>query len=346
MINNPITIAGYTIEPGQKKTILLPSPEIYTQTKVDIPAHVFHGKRSGPKIFVIGTIHGDELNSMEIIRRLHRKINVKYFSGTLITVPVANVYGLILQSRYLPDRRDLNRSFPGSKKGSLAARLARVIIDEVVTQCQYGIDLHTGGLGRINMPQLRVNLDTPSVARLARIFDAPVILDAKLRDGSLRQSAGELGVPLLVYEGGEALRFNELCIRAGLRGILNVLNYLGMMSSNKKQMKHQKSVIPHTSRWVRAPASGLVQPLGDVYLTLTRPVKKGDVLAYIHDPFLVNKSVSVIAPFAGIIIGQSLRPLANEGEGLFHIASVKKIAGFRTYIEEYADEIINQYDYD
>ncbi len=341
MNNKPITIAGITIQPGEKKTVLLHAPEIYTQTKVDFPAHVFHGKKSGPKIFIIGTIHGDELNSIEIIRRVHHQIILKNLHGTLITVPIANVYGLILQSRYLPDRRDLNRSFPGSKRGSLAARLARVIIDEVVSQCHYGIDLHTGALGRINMPQLRVNLDTPGAEELARVFDTPVILDAKLRDGSLREAASELGIPLLVYEGGEALRFNELCIRAGARGIFNVLNHLKMLSTAKKHIKHHRSVITKTSRWVRSPASGLIQPRGDMITTLTKPVKKGEILANIHDPFLINKSIPVVAPFDGIVIGQALKPLVNEGEGLFHIASVKKIAGLAAYIEEYTGEIIN-----
>lgn len=344
MYNKAITIAGNTIEPGAKETVLLPLPEIYTQTKIDLPVHIFHGKKSGPKIFVIGTIHGDELNSIEIIRRLHHHINLKNLRGTLITIPVANIYGLILQSRYLPDRRDLNRTFPGSKKGSLAARLARVILNEVISICQCGIDLHTGGLGVINMPQLRVNLATAGVEELALAFDVPVIIDSKLRDGSLRQAASELGIPLLVYEGGEALRFNELCIRAGVSGVLNVLMHLGMFTHIKRHIKKFKSVITKTSQWIRAPASGLLQPRGGLLATLTRAVKKGEVLAHIHDPFLMNKSVDVVAPFDGIIIGQALKPLINEGEGLFHIASFKKIPGASDYIEEFREDIVQDYD--
>ena len=172
----------------------------------------------------------------------------------------------------------------------------------------------------------------------------PVIIDSKIRDGSLRQAASELGIPLLVYEGGEALRFNELCIRAGIREVLNVLIHLGMLTNIKKHIKKFKSVVTKTSRWIRAPASGLLQPRGELLSTLSRAVKKGEVLAYIHDPFLMNKSVNVEAPFDGIIIGQALKPLANEGEGLFHIASFKKISGVSAYIEEYRDGIINDYD--
>jgi len=337
MTNSSFTLAKHTILPGTHKTVFFPAPNINTQIKLEIPVHVFHGKKPGPKIFIISAIHGDELNSIEIIRRVHEHINVKKLSGTIITVPVANIYGVILQSRYLPDRRDLNRSFPGSKNGTIAARLAHGIIKQIVKHCDYGIDLHTGAIGRINMPQLRVNLSTPGAKKLACYFGIPIILDAKLRDGSLRSTASELGIPLLVYEGGEALRYNELCIRAGTRGIINVLHHLKMMKSTQSHKPAlSNTVITNTSRWVRSPASGLVQPVADAF---TRRVKKDDVLAYIHDPFVINPSAKVVAPFEGIVIGQALRTMANDGDPLFHIASFKKIAGVQAYIEEYRDEI-------
>lgn len=339
MRNKPLLIAGQTIQPGTKANILLPSANLYTQTAIDIPAYVFHGKNAGPKLFLIGTIHGDELNSIEIIRRVHSHIKIKNFHGTLITIPVANVFGFILRSRYLPDRRDLNRSFPGKKEGSLAARLANVLIEEVVSQCHYGIDLHTGAVGRFNMPQLRVDLDTPGANSLARAFDVPVILDAKLRDGSLRQATSELGIPLLVYEGGEALRFSELCIRTGVRGVLNVLEALHMRKRSKKRKPRKyKSVITQTSRWVRAPVSGIVQSLIEV----AKPVKKGTKLCYIHDPFLQNKSTTVLAPFEGIIVGKTNLPLVNEGDALYHIASIKKLADVTASIEELVDEVMSE----
>jgi predicted deacylase len=337
--NKILTIAGNKITPGTKKVILFPAPNINTQVKMDIPVHVFHGKKSGFKLFIISTVHGDELNSIEIIRRVHEHINLERLRGTIITVPVANIYGVIMQSRYLSDRRDLNRSFPGAKKGTLAARLAHGIMKQVVSSCDYGIDLHTGALGRMNMPQLRVDLTTPGSKEFAKYFNAPVILDSKLRDGSLRQAAGKLGIPLLVYEGGEALRFNELCIRAGVRGVLNVLHHLKMQESSNAQIKKKsKSVITDTSRWVRAPISGLVEPVADVF---ARHVKKGSVLANIHDPFLINPSVKLLAPFEGIVIGQALKAMATEGDALFHIASFKKLKGVRAYIDEFRAEITN-----
>ena len=339
MTNTILTVAREQIEPGTKKVILFPAPNINTQIKIDIPVHVFHGKKSGPKIFIIGAIHGDELNSIEIIRRVHAHIHVENLAGTIITIPVANIHGVIMQTRYLSDRRDLNRSFPGSKKGTLASRLAYGLMRHVVSLCDYGIDLHTGAYGRINMPQLRVDFSTPGTRDFALSFKAPVILDAKHRDGSLREAAGQLGIPLIVYEGGEALRYNDLCVRAGVHGILNVLHHFKMLKpANYKFEKKSKSVITNTSRWVRAPASGFVQPLKDVF---AGHVKKGEVLAHIHDPFLMNPSQDVIAPFEGIVIGQALKAMATEGDALFHVASFKSISGVRAYIDEFRENITN-----
>jgi len=340
MTKQIFTIAGNQLEPNSKKIILFPAPNINTQVKIDIPVHVFHGKKAGPKICIIGAIHGDELNSIEIIRRVHKHIRTEKLSGTILTVPVVNIHGVIMQTRYLSDRRDLNRSFPGSKKGTLAARLAYGLMTEVVSHCDYGIDLHTGAIGRMNMPQLRADFSTPGTKEFARNFNAPVILESKQRDGSLRQAASELGIPLIVYEGGEALRFNELCIRAGVRGILNIFHHMKMLNSSNFQMgKKSQSVITKTSRWVRAPISGLIEPIQDV---IARHVKKDEVLAHIHDPFLINPSIEVTAPFEGIVIGQALKAMTTEGDALFHIASFKKISGVRAYIDEFREEISGQ----
>lgn len=339
MKNKPFIVSEKIIQPGTKEILLFEAPNINMQVKINIPVHVFHGMKVGPKLFVASTVHGDEVNSIEIVRRVHKQINLKKLRGTLITIPVVNIYGLIMQSRYLPDRRDLNRSFPGSNKGTIAARLAHGVMKQVVSRCQCGIDLHTGALGRINMPQLRVNLATRGAKELALAFDTPVILDAKLRDGSLRQAASELGIPLLVYEGGEALRFNEICIRGGVRGVLNVMTHLGMLTGPKK--KKNRAIISHSTRWLRAPASGLVQPLNE---KLARAVKKGELLAYIHDPFLVNPSVEVFAPFDGIVIGQALKPMASEGDALYNIASFKKMAGICANIEDYRIEMMTECD--
>jgi predicted deacylase len=335
--NTPFTIGGIIIEPGTKKTILFPAPNLNTQVKIDIPVNVFHGKKAGPKLFIVSTIHGDELNGIEIIRRVHEHIKVKHLCGTLITIPVINVHGIIMQTRYLSDRRDLNRSFPGAKKGTFAARLANGLMKQVVKYCDYGIDLHTGAYGRMNMPQLRVDFTTPGSKEFAHSFNCPVILDSRQRDGSLRQAASKLGIPVIVYESGEALRFNEICIRAGVRGILNVLHYLQMFTAHRQHRgTKSKSFIAKTSRWVRAPASGIVEPADNII------AKAGETLGYIHDPFLINPSVKITAPFKGIVIGQALKAITTQGDALYHIASFKKIVGVRSHIEELWDEISNQ----
>lgn len=336
MQNNYFEIAGKQILPGSHEVILFPSANINTQIKIEIPVHVFHGKKKGPVIFIVGTIHGDEVDSIEIIRRLHEYLKKKHICGTVLIIPVVNVYGLILQSRYLPDGRDLNRSFPGSEKGSLAARLAHGLL-ELIEKCDYGIDLHTGALGRVNIPQLRINFEISGAKQLAQAFGTPVILNAKLRDGSLREAASKLGIPILVYEGGEALRFNELSIRAGVRGIINVFKYLGMLPDKLNIVGKTKSAIADSSHWLRAPVSGLVQPVNNV---LGKKVKKGELIAQIHDPFLIHPSTEIFVPFDGIVIGQALKPVCSVGDALYHIASFKKLKNIAEYLDESTNDAI------
>jgi predicted deacylase len=335
MTSTIFKFANELIEPGTKKTILFPTANLNTQVSMNIPVHVFHGKLPGPKLFILSGIHGDELNGIEILRRVQQKINLRHMAGTLITVPAVNIYGMMLQTRYFADRRDLNRSFPGKKTGTLAARLAHGLMKYVVRVCDYGIDLHTGAVGHMNMPQLRVDFSVPGSKAFAHSFGAPVILGSKQRDGSLREAASKLGIPVLVYEAGEALRFSELCVRGGVRGIFNVMRYLKMLKIVDKP-RFSKEVITNTSRWLRAPVSGFVEPVRDV---LAKRVKKGQVLGYIHDPFLINPSVKIISPFEGIVIGQAMKVLVTEGDALYHIASFKEISGVRAYIDEFHDTI-------
>lgn len=310
-------IAGIEVKPGEFKTIELPSIKLYTDVDISMPVHVIRGKRPGPTVFISAAIHGDELNGIEIIRRLLDKKTLKSLKGILIAVPIVNVYGVLNQSRYLPDRRDLNRSFPGSAKGTLAGRVAHLFLNEVVHKCDYGIDLHTGAIHRSNLPQIRANLDDDETREMAKAFGVPVLLNSNIRDGSLRGAAGEQGVKVLLYEAGEALRFNELSIRAGVAGILNVLAYLGMI---RKSVKHKnlEPFVARSSSWIRASSSGIlhaVKQLGDF-------VEKGDLLAEIGDPLGFSKA-PLYANVSGIIIGKSNIPLVHEGEAMFHIAYFK-----------------------
>lgn len=312
-----LEIAGHVIAPGTQHYIDLSTVRLYTED-LTIPVYVQRGKRKGPTLMVSAAIHGDELNGIEIIGRLIKSRSIKNLRGTLIAVPMVNVMGVLNQSRYLPDRRDLNRSFPGSTRGSLAGRIARLFIDEIVSKCDYGIDLHTGALNRSNLPQIRANLDDDSTLQMARAFGVPVLLNANLRDGSLRQCAAEEGVRMLLYEAGEALRFDELSIRAGVRGVINVMRHLGMLKPSKSRKTLVEPFIARNSTWMRAPDSGIVhhrKQLGDY-------VEKGETLARITDAF-GNALEHVTSTIDGIIIGKQNIPLIQEGEAMYNVAHFK-----------------------
>lgn len=331
-----LVINKQTIQTNCKVIIDLPLPPLYGLTPMTMPIHVIRGKKPGPRLFVSAAIHGDELNGVEIVRRLLKQPALKRLRGTLIAIPMVNVYGVVHHSRYLPDRRDLNRSFPGSAKGSLAARLADLFMHEIVAQCSHGIDLHTGAIHRSNLPQIRANLDDAETLALAQAFNVPVLLNANLRDGSLRESAAEQGIPMLLYEGGEALRFDEVCIRAGLQGILHVMRHLGMIAARRKPRKAIKEpYVAKSSNWVRAPASGIfrtIKPLGS-------HIDKNEVLGIISDP-TSNTETEVISPHTGLIIGRTEIPLVYEGEALYHIAKFEDHEGVAEQVETFQDVIL------
>ena len=329
--NKAITIGGTTVAPGQRANINLPVGDLYTATSLSMPMRVICGRSSGPTLFVSAAIHGDELNGVEIIRRLLKRKALKSIRGTLLAIPIVNVHGFLNQSRYLPDRRDLNRSFPGFSKGSIAARLARTFFSEIVSQADYGIDLHTGAINRTNLPQIRGNLDDEVTLGLANAFGVPVIINANIRDGSLRACAAERGMPVLIYEAGEALRFDEISIRAGLRGITNVMRTIGMLPKLRRPARPRNPVLARSTRWVRAPASGIVSDK----VALGSTVAEGQRLAVIGDPLGTQEEIAS-APCDGIVIGMSKLPLAHEGDALFNIAEFKSIARAEVLVEEFA----------
>lgn len=311
----PFDIGGTSVKPGERVTIDLPAGQLYTHTDMNMPVHVVHGRRPGPCLFVCAALHGDEINGVAIIRRLLQQSALNRLQGTLLAVPVVNVYGFLNRERYLPDRRDLNRSFPGSERGSLASRLAHVFVTEIVARSDYGIDLHTGSNHRTNLPQVRAQLDDPTTAELAKAFRAPVLLDAALRPGSLRQAAETAGATVVVYEGGEALRIDSLSVRTGLRGVLSAMKHLGMLRAGKNPQPSSVHHFSRSSTWVRAPQSGLLRSNAG----LGKLIKKNDVLGWISDPFGESEE-PIPSPVSGIVIGLTTLPLAHEGEALYHIA--------------------------
>ncbi len=325
-----VKIGETEVAAGSRATLALPLAQLYTHNPISMPVHVIHGRRDGPTLFVSAAIHGDELNGIEIIRRLLVRPALSRMRGTLLAVPIVNVLGVLEQSRYLPDRRDLNRSFPGSETGSLAARQANLFMQEIVAKADYGIDLHTGAINRSNLPQIRANLANEETRRLAESFGAPVMLDSELREGSLREVANQRGINMLLYEAGEALRFDELSIRAGERGIVNVMRAIGMLPATRGRHCHAKPALAAGSNWVRAPASGVARSM----VKLGAWVKKGRILGRVADPF-AEQEEDVIAPFAGLVIGRANIPLMYEGDAMFHLAHFDRSKGIATRVEAF-----------
>jgi len=299
-----------------------------------MPVHVVHGRRPGPVLLVTAAIHGDEIIGVEIIRRLLAYKFIDRIRGTLIAIPVVNVYGFVSKSRYLPDRRDLNRSFPGSESGSMASRLANVLMTEIVPQCTHIVDLHSGAVNRENLPQIRAKITgEPDIEALARAFGVPVILDSGLLDNSFRAAANDAGKPILVYEAGEALRFNEVAIRAGVKGVLSVMAALDMRLK-KKPRRLPSTIISSTSRWVRAPQSGILRALVGTGAKITA----GDTLAFINDPMGENH-VELIAETDGVVIGKTNLPLVFAGEAVFNIAAYEKLDQVSSRIDAYHEQL-------
>ena len=333
-MRSPVSLAGSKIKPGQKATIHVPVARLYTHTQMTMPVHVIHGHKEGPRLFVSAAIHGDEIIGTEIIRRLVKLKKITRLKGTLIAVPVVNVYGFLQQSRYSPDRRDLNRFFPGSEKGSLTSQLADIFINEIVVNSTHGIDLHAGSNHRTNLPQIRANIENPDTLRLAEAFGVPVIINAGIRDGSLRQAVAEKGIPFLLYEAGEALRFNEVGIRAG---ILSVMETIGMLRPSRARKKVIEPLIADATTWIRAPASGILH----MNVPLGAKVGKNKKIGEIADPF-GGHEVAIESPVSGMVIGRLNLPLVHQGDAVIHIARIDRLAGIEPIIADFKEEIIGE----
>ena len=313
------TLNGHVIETGTRRTIGVPVSTLSDRTPVDLSVHVIHGNKPGPVLFVSAAIHGDEVIGVEIVRRLLRARALDSLAGTLMAIPIVNSFGFHNHSRYLPDRRDLNRCFPGLSEGSMASRLAHIFMTEIVARADVGIDLHSAAIHRQNLPQIRLTPDNDRLAVLARAFGAPVIIPSKLREGSLRMAAEEAGVDVLLYEGGEGLRFDELAVRAGVSGILRVMHHLGMIGARGVPKLRHASVLSGSSRWYRAPAGGIFRG----YVPIGAAVTPGTVLGAVSDPF-GEVEAEITAETGGIVIGRSNMPAVYEGEALFHIAETPR----------------------
>lgn len=309
-----ITINKSKIQPGENTMVKLPVGKLPSGTKIHINAHVFRSEYPGPTVLILGGVHGDEINGVETIRKL---IFDDHFTdlqcGTVIAIPIVNIYGFINFSRAVPDGKDVNRSFPGNLNGSLASRVARVITMKILPEVDYIIDLHTGGASRFNHPQIRYTASDNRALELAKIFGAPFIIKKPVISKSLRKVAKEKNIPVLVFEGGESLRFDGASIQVGKEGILKVLTHLNMLEyeglPNAKQVHFTKTI------WVRASTSGL-------FMWTKRSgnkIRKGEIIGVINDPQGLS-SASVLASREGYIIGHNNASVVNQGDALFHIS--------------------------
>lgn len=312
-----ITIAETTIPPGTRRRVEIPVARLPTETWMSILVDVINGASPGPRLWLSAAIHGDELNGVEIIRRVLSDVDSTELSGCLISVPIVNVFGFMEQDRYLPDRRDLNRSFPGSKSGSLAARLANLFMTEVVSHCSHGIDLHTGSHHRANLPQIRGNLHDAETRRCAEAFQAPVMMHSQTRDGSLRHAATARGIHVLLYEAGEPMRFDEDAIEIGTEGVLQVMSALRMIRRPRRRKQKPVSVVSEESVWIRARRGGILRLDVELGQRVTRREKVG----VISDAFGENR-VTVKAPVDGIVIGVTRNPLVHQGDAIVHVARI------------------------
>ena len=316
-IDHTLEIAGEAIAPGQRKRLEIPVAQLPTRTTISLPVVIINGQFPGPRLWLSAAIHGDEINGVEIIRQVLGKLKSKYLYGAIIAVPIVNVFGFIEQSRYLPDRRDLNRSFPGSSQGSLGSRLAHLFMTEIVNHSTHGIDLHTAAQPRINLPQIRANLLDTETYRCAQAFGAPLMIHATTRDGSLRQAASKQGIPALLYEAGEASRFDLEAIEIGVNGILRVMDLLEMYAHPLTNTQVTSLEVSKT-KWIRASRSGLLH----LEVKLGDKVEKKQRLGVITDAF-GETTAKIRSPEYGVVIGHVQNPLVNKGDAIVHLALIE-----------------------
>ncbi|MFY8068469.1 MAG: succinylglutamate desuccinylase/aspartoacylase family protein [Flavobacterium sp.] len=315
--SKPLVILKETIIAGESKTINMEIAKLHTMTKLKIPIIVERSKLAGPTVLFTACLHGDEINGTEIVRQLIvQKIN-KPKRGTIICIPIINIFGFINKTREFPDGRDLNRVFPGSKTGSLASRFAYYILKDIIPHVDYAIDFHAGGASRFNAPQIRIVPDNKELKKLSDVFNAPFTLYSKNISGTFRNSCDKLGVKMLLFEGGKSLDINDAVTKEAIEGTKRFLTHLDMLNPRKKAISNEnKTIYIEKSNWVRAKHSGMFHGL----TTIGSFVKKGDLLATISDPY-GKVEHKVKAPHAGFIINVNDAPIIYQGDAIFHVST-------------------------
>lgn len=315
-----ITILGKEIKVGESCELSFGVANLHTSSSVDVPVIIERSKKPGPVVLLTAGIHGDEVNGVEIVRQIIAKGINKPKIGTIICIPIINVFGFINLNREFPDGRDLNRVFPGIKRGSLASRVAFKLVNEVIPDVDFIMDFHTGGAGRFNAPQIRIVKNSLTLDAIAETFGAPFILYSKNIKKSFRNTCYKLGKPILLFEGGKSFHIDDKVTNTGVNGIKRVLNHLGMLSSKFKASKPKRpSVYILDSRWQRANFSGMFK----ASIAINSKVTKGDVIGNITDPYgKFNHFVK--ATNSGYIINVNESPIVYQGDALFHITTKLK----------------------
>lgn len=321
--HSPFAINGHRIPAGQTVDLRLELSQTYTGDPVMMPVRVTRAAKSGPVVFISAAIHGNELNGTGIIHDLMFRRPPQLVRGTLVLIPVVNVLGFETQSRYLPDRRDLNRSFPGNPRGSMASRVAHALLDGIVRRCDFGIDLHSAASGRTNFPNVRGDLADPGVRRLATAFGSELVVNGRGPEGSLRREACAIGVPTVLLEVGEPLKMEPAILEFGVRGVTNVLAELGMIDDQPKPPPYQTRV--DRTRWVRAKVGGILR----FHVVPGEVVDRGQALATNYT-LLGEQQNTLVSPVDGIVLGMTTLPAVKPGEPVCHIAVTrKKVAAIR-----------------
>ncbi|MEL6986533.1 MAG: succinylglutamate desuccinylase/aspartoacylase family protein [Bacteroidota bacterium] len=312
-MSNALNINGINISPGDQEIVSIDVGRIPSGSKIFVKAHIYRSKNPGPVMLVLAGVHGDEINGIEIVRRaIEKGLFENLLKGTVIAIPILNIYGFINFSREVPDGKDVNRSFPGNMRGSLASRVARTLTKKILPVVDFGIDFHTGGASRYNFPQVRYSKSDPEAKKMALTFGAPLTLKKPILKNSLRKVAKDLSIPMIVYEGGESLRLDGLAIEKGMDGLKRVMHSKGMINSSPKILN--KMILIEKTSWIRASQAGL--------FTWSQKsgvrIRKGEPVGVINDPDGLSKIV-VLSTRNGYIIGHNNAPVVNAGDALFHI---------------------------
>jgi predicted deacylase len=314
----PLIILDQKIGPG-KTVINLDIAKLHTRTKLEVPVIIQRARKDGPTLLLLAGIHGNEVNGVEIVRQIIKKKYNKPQCGTVICIPVVNVFGFLNQERMFPDGRDLNRMFPGSSKGSLAARFAYYMMKEIVPNVDYIIDFHTGGGSRFNYSQIRVDASDAESLKLAKIFGAKFVIDSRNRDKSIRQAATEKGKKVLLFEGGKSLHLDKQVTRQGVRGAVRVMHHLGLTNFSSEIAEYPEvteQILIHKSQWIRANYSGMYRRI----VSIGDPINNKEIIGSISDPY-GDFERSVKSTHTGFIICSNQAPIVNQGDALVHIST-------------------------